>query len=292
MTHCARQAAVSLLPLILFISGGCANQLLLAPSSGARPVQGGTPLVIPLKKGAVVQVWTGLSPAAAKHSPQAYVLRFCGNGERAEDALVREREVWSEFPVEIWSMNYPGFGGSTGPARLESLPPAALATYDALRVRAERKPIFVSGFSMGSAVGLYVASQRPVAGLVLRNAPPIRQVITGAYGWWNLWMLAGPTAAQVPPQLDSIANARKDTEPAVFVIAGSDDIVPRKYQREVTAAYAGQRRVIVDENAGHNSPLGQKAARKLESELRWLLSKDVATTRPNTRHSSHRPSPG
>jgi len=38
---------------------------------------------------------------------------------------------------------------------------------------------------------LSVAARRPVAGLVLQNPPPLRQLIMGHYGWWNLWLVAG-----------------------------------------------------------------------------------------------------
>ena len=238
---------------------------------------------MPLPDGREVQVWTTRSAAAANRQPSAYVLRYCGNGERAEDAAWRERATWESLPVEIWAMNYPGFGGSSGPGTLDAIPRAALATCQELRRRSGAKPIFLSGFSLGSAVALDVAAHEHVSGLLLRNPPPIREVVTGQYGWWNLWLLAGPTAAQVPRELDSLRNARQVSAPAVFVIAGADQTVPRKYQRLVTAAYAGEKRIIVDEKADHNSSLSAKAQQKLESDLHWLFSRGVSAAGPATR---------
>ena len=216
------------------------------------------------------------SAAAEGHPPKAYVLRFCGNEERAEDAAWRERQAWGELPVEIWAMNYPGFGGSSGEGSLASIPPAALATYDALRNECHGEPVFVSGTNVGSAAALYVATQRSVVGLVLRSPPPIKQSLLGS-GWWNLWLISGVIAAQVPPQLDSIKNARRVTVPAIFVITG-DESVPRKYQRLVSAAYAGEKRVIVTEPTRYNSPAPHAAEKKLESDLRWLWSHGVPTS--------------
>ena len=53
--------------------------------------------------------------------------------------------MWKDRAVEIWGMNYPGFGGSTGPARLARIGPAAVAAFDALRREAADAPIVAYG---------------------------------------------------------------------------------------------------------------------------------------------------
>ncbi len=73
-------------------------------------------------------------------------------------------------------------------------------------------------------------------------------------------------------------------DPAVFVIEGNDHAVERKYQRLVSAAYAGEKRVIVNEPTRHNSPAAGAAEKKLESDLHWLWSRAMPSTRPATRH--------
>ena len=273
---------VGLVALLCGVCGGCTN-LLLSPSRNRMKTHGEMETRVSLADGASVQVWTTRSAAAEGHEPKAYVLRFCGNGERAEDAGWSECQTWEDLPVEIWAMNYPGFGGSSGHGTMSAIPPAALATYDALRQQAGARPVFLSGANIGSAVSLYVATQRPAAGLILRSPPPIKEAVLGT-GWWNLWLVAGPIAVQVPPQLDSIKNARRVTDPAVFVIEGNDHAVSRKYQRLVSAAYAGEKRVIVNEPTRHNSPAAGAAERKLESDLHWLWSRAMPSTRPATRH--------
>ena len=64
-----------------------------------------------------------------------FILRFYGNADRADRWPAMEAEMWKDRAVEIWGMNYPGFGGSTGPARLARIGPAAVAAFDALRRR-------------------------------------------------------------------------------------------------------------------------------------------------------------
>jgi len=38
---------------------------------------------------------------------------------------------------------------------------------------------------------------------------PLKQLIVGEYGWWNLWLAAKPVAWQLPNSLDSIENAKR-----------------------------------------------------------------------------------
>ena len=262
-----------------FVGGGCADQLMLAPSTARlQSTRGAAPVQVPLGKGKSIEIWTAPTEAAQGNRARAYVLRFCGNGERAEEALRDEQRLWAGVPVEIWAVNYPGFGGSTGPARLEAIPNAALSSFDALADRAAGRPIMLSGFSLGGTVALYVAAHRPAAsGLLLRAVPPVRDVIMGNYGWWNLWLLAGPLAGQFPRELDSVANARRVVAPAVFVVTGNDHLVPRRFQREVTAAHAGKKRVIIADDAQHDSPIVGKTLQKLEIDLQWLFSKATAS---------------
>jgi len=53
-----------------------------------------------------------------------------------------------------------------------------------------------------------------------------------------------PSLSAVPADLDSVANARRLTAPAVFVMGGDDEVIPPAYQRPVVEAYAGPKRVI------------------------------------------------
>ncbi len=156
-------------------------------------------------------------------------------------------------------MNYPGFGGSTGPARLKRIAPAALTAFDALRSETAESPILIFGASIGATPALYIATQRPVAGLVLHNPPALRQVILYQYGWWNLWLLAGPVAAQIPRQLDS---------------AEQDEIVAPRFQQLVVNAYAGEKRIIHLRGAHHNDPIEGTALADLYQALDWLLPRE------------------
>ncbi|MDQ3200067.1 MAG: alpha/beta hydrolase, partial [Verrucomicrobiota bacterium] len=199
---------------------------------------------------------------------------FYGNADRAEYWPAEEAEMWNGRAVEVWGVNYPGFGGSTGPARLAQLGPAGLAAFDALQEVAQERPIVVFGTSLGTTVALNIAAQRPLAGLILQNPPPIREMIRRQFGWWNLRLLTGPLARKIPPELDSIANARATRSPAIFLLAEEDEVVAPRYQALVVDAYAGEKRVIQLPGADHNSPIDGSSLKKLHDALDWLLPRD------------------
>jgi hypothetical protein len=120
-----------------------------------------------------------------------------------------------------------------------------------------------------------VAASRPagIAGLIVQNPPPLREMILRRFGWWNLWLLAGPVALQIPKDLDSIANAKALHAAAIFLLAEKDEVVPPRYHRLVVQAYAGEKRVISLRSAYHNDPIEGTALADLNNALDWLLAK-------------------
>lgn len=251
------------------VLGGCADKLLLFPQTGeARPV-GASRHVLPGPDGGELEVW--IAPPAERFSePAAYLLAFNGNADRAENAVVIESHFWNQHAVEVWAVNYPGYGGSTGPARLRALGPAGLAAFDALRAHAGDKPIIVAGNSLGTTVALHIAARRDVSGITLMNPPPLRQLIFGRFGWWNLWLLAGPVAMGVPSDLDSLANAARTSAPAVVILSTLDEVVPYKYQLRVHDALAGPKQAVTL-IANHNGPLTPEDEVELRQKLSWLF---------------------
>jgi pimeloyl-ACP methyl ester carboxylesterase len=223
-------------------------------------------------EGGDLEVWTAASKLAQQRGQaEIYVLRFYGNADRADRWVADEAEMWPGRAVEVWGMNYPGFGGSTGPARLARLGPAALTAFDELQKKAGARPIVVFGASLGTTTALHVAAQRKISGLILNNPPPLRQIILRQFGWWNLWLFAGPMAQKIPADLDSISNARAVRVPAIFLLAENDEVVAPKFQRLVVDAYAGENRVIPLPGAGHNSPIEGAALTEFQRGLDWLV---------------------
>jgi len=152
---------------------------------------------------------------------------------------------------------------------MASIAPAALAAYDALAKRASGKPIFVEANSLGTAAALYVAAHRPVAGCVLHDPVPLKQLIVGEYGWWNLWLAAKPVAWQLPNSLDSIENAKRAKAPVVFILATNDSYIVPKYHKMVTEAYVGEKHFVMLPGGHWDSVTGDAEA-QLRDEIAWL----------------------
>jgi pimeloyl-ACP methyl ester carboxylesterase len=249
------------------------DHLILFPTRAQIDAAGAVRKTLPFQNGEL-ELWTAVSRRAQQNGRvDTYVLRFYGNADRAERWAAAEAEEWNDRAVEIWGMNYPGFGGSTGPSRLSRIGPAALAAFDELKRHADGRPIVVFGASLGASAALHVAAQRTVAGLILHNPPPLRQMILRQFGWWNLWLLAGPVALQIPRDLDSISNAETIRAPAIFLLAQKDEVVAPRYHRLVVDAYAGEKRVITLPGAYHNDPIEDAALADFYRALDWLLVK-------------------
>jgi hypothetical protein len=255
--------------IILWMLGGCADQFILFPSKAPIDAPGAQRRQLDFQSGKL-EVLTARSSGAVAVEPEAYVLRFCGNAERAEWSAARFSADWGEKPLEMWSVNHPGYGNSSGKASLSRLGPAALAAYDAIAVEAKGKPIYVSATSLGTTMAMHVAARRPVAGMIIRTPPPLRQLIVQRHGWWNLWLLATPVAMGVPSDIDSVANAKKASAPAVFILIETDEVIPLKYQQMVVNAYAGPKQVIISRGGDHNSAITREATTELNGHLQWL----------------------
>ena len=265
-----RSAVWFVLYLVVIALAPLPDRLILFPTTYRIDAGAATRKAVPFQNGEL-EVWTARS-ARARQLAQAeiYVLRFYGNADRADRWVAIEAEMWKDRAVEVWGMNYPGFGGSTGPARLTGLGPAALVAFDELQKVAGDRPIVVYGASLGTTTALHIAAHRKIAGLILHNPVAMRQIILRQFGWWNLWLFAGPMAQKIPRDLDSIANARTIRSPAIFLLAEKDEVIAPRFQHLVVNAYAGEKRIVSLAGAGHNDPIEGTALAEFHNALDWL----------------------
>ncbi len=219
------------------------DKLILHPHVGPLEAPGARRIAI-ANGSDVIEAWEASS---TEERPRLYVLRFYGNADRAEHHVANDAAMLAPAGALLWGVNYPGFGGSTGPASLRGAADSGLVAYDAIAQHAGGAPIVVWGTSIGTTVALHVAAERRVSAAVLQDAPPLPQLIRGTQGLWNAWLLALPVSLQIPSSLNSIKNAHRSSAPALFVTSGADEIVPPRYQTLVYDAYAGNKsRATID----------------------------------------------
>jgi len=249
-----------------------ADRLVLCPSTDPLPTDGKEPVTVPFD-GHHVEGWVQRNGTVAGRDVRLFVLKFSGAGGRAERSNGHPAELWPDVATETWSVNPPGYGGSGGPASLRRMAPAARAVFEAIARVADGRPILVAGNSLGATIALHLGTRFPVAGLLLRNPPPLRQLITRRHGWWNLWLPAMAVARGVPTELDAVRNAAANRSPAVFVASERDETVPPRYQRMIAGSYAGEKRVFAIPGARHATPVPEAMAGPYTEHLRWLLDR-------------------
>jgi hypothetical protein len=247
---------------LIAVFGNLGDRLILLPTT--HPIAAGSALrrVVDLADGMRCEAWV----VPARSMARRYALRFYGNADRAENWIADEARGFPD-DVETWGVNYPGYGSSGGKATLRGVAACALGAYDAIVKQAPGAPIYALGTSLGTTASLHVAAERKLAGVVLFNPPPLAQLVRGHYAWWNLWIPALIIAAQIPAELDSIANAKRARAPAIFVLSQADGIVPHKYHLLISEAYGGDKQVILRPGAGHNDPMEPEAERRYNTLL-------------------------
>ena len=260
---------IKLLLLLVVMLHGCADSFILFPSTQEENANGAQREMIAFGSGNL-ELYKAKSPGATDAEPEAFMLCFVGNAARAEWTASWDAQLWGNRSVESWTMNYPGYGASSGPATLRLFPEAGLAAYDHVRRIAGGRPVFVKGESLGTTVALHVAAHRDVAGVILRAPVPLRRLIMGRFGWYALWIGAAPVAMGVPEALDAPNSAPLVKAPAILMLIQTDEIVPVQYQRIVAEAYGGPKRLIENCASDHNGPLHAKAQEELEAAIEWL----------------------
>lgn len=248
-----------------------ADRLILCPTTHAIPGNGQSRRVVPFGEGDL-EIWTQ-RVGNENADVDVFVLKFPGTGGRAERSTDGPACFWPDVCAEMWTVNPPGYGQSTGPASVQKTATVAATVFDRLEKRANGRPLVVVGNSLGGVSALFLAATRNVDALILRNPPPLRQLIVGEHGWWNLTLGARLIARQIPEELSSIRNAQRASSPLVYVMAGQDRMVPVKYQQRIIDAYAGEKSVLIMPDADHATPMTEAEVGRYRESLNWLWSK-------------------
>lgn len=245
-----------------------ADRLILRPTTHAIEVT--DKRCLPLNVGQDrVEVWEH-EVGPVDRELDVLVLKFPGTGGRAEYSTDQPACFWPDLRTRLWTVNPPGYGGSSGNASVAKLAPTARVVFEHGRQAAAGRPLLLFANSLGGVCALHLAARFQVDGLILRNPPPLRQIIMARFGWRTGLLGAWLIARQVPDELDCLVNARRATVPAVFLMSERDTIVPPKHQRLIHEAYNGPKRVVVLKNAGHATSLTPDDVSLYQESLDWL----------------------
>ncbi|MGH8078862.1 MAG: alpha/beta hydrolase [Lysobacter sp.] len=172
------------------------------------------------------------------------ILYFGGNAERVE---MSRDEFAALFPdSSVYLLAYRGYGASDGSPNEADLFADALALFDHVRAR-HSGSIAVIGRSLGSGIASYLASQRPVEGLVLITPfDSLADVASAHYPWL-------PVRSLFRERYESTRHLADYRGPILVIRAGRDEVIPAANTNRLIAALATPPRIVDLPGADHNS---------------------------------------
>jgi uncharacterized protein len=202
----------------------------------------------------------------ARPNPGPAVLVCNGNGgDRSMRAALAA--ALSRMGLAVLLFDYRGYGGNPGSPSEEGLAADARAALGYLAGRPEVDPgrVVYLGESLGAAVALRLAVERPPAALVLRS-PFASLAEVGRRHYPFL-----PVSLLLRDRYDSAALVGRLTAPLLVVAGSRDRIVPASHSRRLFAAAPEPKRLVVLDGADHNDH-DLHAGPRLVGELRAFLT--------------------
>jgi hypothetical protein len=236
--------------LVLLYLAGCAAVygLQRAMLYHPQPARQATEFLTLPVDGATLQVSVRALPGAPA------ILYFGGNAEDVSGTLPQLARLFPDHALYL--MHYRGYGQSTGEPTEVALHADAQRLY--AHVQREHPAVKVIGRSLGSGVAVRLASEQPVARLVLITPyDSIENVAAEQFPWW-------PVRWLIRDRFDSAAQAGRIDVPTTLIAAEHDTLIRPERTAALMARFGpGVARLVVIPGVGHNdigaSPLYGKA---------------------------------
>jgi uncharacterized protein len=190
---------------------------------------------------------------------QPVFLYFHGNGGSLRWRDERFRALIADGSGLV-ALSYRGYGGSSGRPTERGLIEDAAAAHAFAIARYPDERIVLWGESLGSALALALAAEKPVGSLVL-EAPFTSAADVGARHYWFV-----PVRLFMKDQFRSDLRAGKVTAPVLVVHGESDAVVPIMLGERLCGLIQAPKRFVRVAGAGHND-LG---ARAVEAAKRFI----------------------
>lgn len=205
--------------------------------------------------------------------PDLLVLKFPGTAGRAERATEYPASFLPGVACELRTWNPPGYGASRGRATLTSMPDAAKAYVSEVLGRIDRSVtrVWLVGNSLGCVTSLALASQlRSIDGVILRNPPPLVEVVKRIARRYPLGFLADPICESLHPSMNALITAKQTTVPTLMFQSELDDLVPPDSQDRVYEGLNGPKRMVVLRGIGHSGIPSEDQHEAIGESVRWL----------------------
>ena len=178
-------------------------------------------------------------------------LYFHGNGGSLRWRDERFRSLIADGSGLV-ALSYRGYGGSSGRPTETGLVEDAATAYSFAVARYPAERIVLWGESLGSAVAIALAAEKPVGHLVL-EAPFTSAADVGALHYWFV-----PVRLFMKDQFRSDLRVGKVKAPVLVVHGENDAVVPVTFGERLYSLVQAPKRFVRIANAGHND-LGEQA---------------------------------
>jgi pimeloyl-ACP methyl ester carboxylesterase len=189
-----------------------------------------------------------LVKATPTQTPAPLLIYFGGNAEEVSwlASTAGQYAGWS-----LLMFNYRGYGRSEGKPGEAELFADALQIYDYAARRADAGRVAVMGRSLGSGVAVYLAAQRPVAGVILVSPyDSVESVARSLYPFL-------PIGLMLKHRFDSLSRAPSIKAPLLCLVASGDRVIPRPHSERLYAAWGGAKHWREIRPADHDSLAGE-----------------------------------
>jgi fermentation-respiration switch protein FrsA (DUF1100 family) len=238
------------------------RRLIYFPSPGPVPSAAS---VLPTGKDVVLDTEDGLRLGAWYFPAGRTAVLVCNGNAGDRSIRVELAAALNRLGHSVLLFDYRGFGGNPGRPTEDGLAADARAAEAWLRAQPDIDRIVYFGESLGAAVAVGLAVQRPPASLVLRS-PFTSLADVGAVHY--PWLPVRRLLLDRYPSIDRIASVRA----SLLVIAGDrDDIVPAVLSKRLYDAAPDPKRYVVIPGVGHNDQ-ALLDGRQMIDEIRGFLS--------------------
>jgi len=177
---------------------------------------------------------------------QGIVLITHGNAGCAIDRSDYAKAMQESAAMDVFILEYPGFGDRAGSPSERNLFKAADEGFAALPTNG---PVYLVGESLGTGVAAYLAGSHPtnVAGVLL--VAPYRILTEVAQYHVRIF----PVRWLLQDRFQSEDYLRPYRGPIAMLLAGKDRVVPAKFGRRLFDSYAGPKRLWEFPDANHET---------------------------------------
>ncbi len=186
----------------------------------------------------------GMKRPSARQPAEGSVLILYGNGSCAVNCAHYADDIQSVAALDVFILEYPGYGDRSGSPNQKSLTRAADG---ALEMLPANEPVYLVGESLGSGVAAHLAGNRPgkIAGAILLSSFDSLTDVAQYH------MPVFPVHLMLMDRFPAGDDLRRYHGPVGVMVDGRDQVVPEKFGLRLYNDYVGPKRLWEFPQGGH-----------------------------------------